>query len=719
MPPSGRPIQPIAESSIPEAIQSVCAAPNRKQQLELIAQLARHYQNSRDVLAVYNQLSAAKNGHRLAMLFVALMPLPIPTGLLLLASPLLQARDVSVGLRITVAARIITCLPDRAESIGPIVRALTAGLGKTRTLERLIQLQSRVERSTTLDEMVESAEKTTRLKCPKCNDRFSRPALIRHLWHKHQLIFENGTARDPAPKVEEAVQAAVESHDPDAIDHVYAITQQVYAEVEPRQIHQAILARSQMPLEDAESLIQRAAREQSGLCPVCFHVLPPSLPPLPDPLVVSYGRLVGEGYCVEARPRAIAITYADGSTDQLPDPSGRSNSREFAARVGAGFAAVSLGLAAALPSKPLIPTIGVMLLGLGAYTGLLYRERRVPKPDARAVNACWSELVPTIGRSARAIRFLTRLCRASLGQGEPEARSKILWEIVEHSAVLAQKGPAQTQWFATARLLQAHDSARIGKEWINQLLAIWEPFFSGSVTPVYAETIAEILIHSEILSDRDSARLRVQLPALAFDSGFSPSELNLLAEYCPNFSRVLAGNADWFHLLHELWKLKNTQPWEKSCGPAQTIFELTRKGSQIKKVLAYPDTLLIAESPELGDVLIGRRGVTIADCTVADPEANISTEVVKKGATRLNFGSHRIVVEGTISERTLRSLRGWLNFRSDRLMPAISRSASAVRSGRVVSILESALTICPMCQSPSLVQVGGLGRSLQASPATK
>lgn len=710
MSPTGANPPPAAPRTPDETLRYIASAPDRKTQGQRIAETAIQYHNSRDVLTVFNRLAGAKGGHRLAMLFVARMPMPIPTGLLLLSAPLLQARDISPHLRINVAGRLISSLPDRPESIGPIVRSLTAGLGKTRRLERLIQLQSRVEKSQTLDDLLDQAEKTTRLRCPKCSARLSRRALIRHLWSKHRLVYEDGGAREPGPIVEKAVANYSESREPDALDRVYAVTERMYDDVEPKQIHQAILTRLGPAAADAETLAKAAAEDSCGLCPACYSAVPPSVPPLLEPLPLAGGRLVGEGYRVEAQRRKIAITYADGSTDRLPDPGDRSNAREFAAQVGAGVAGIALVLAAALPSKPLLPTVGVTLLGIGAYAGLLFRERKVPKPDPRAINAAWNELAPGIGRTPRAIRFLTRLCRTSLGQGDPEARAKVLWELVEHAAVLAEKGAVQTQLLASARSLQAHDSARIGKEWINQLLAVWEPFFRGEASPVYAEAVAEILLNAEQYSDRDSARLRVQLPAAAFEAGLNPAALKAFSEQCPNFGRLLAGNSDWFDLLFELWKMKNTRPWENTIGPAQSIFDLTRKGSGARTLLSYPDSLLMAELAGLGDVMIGRRGVTVGECTTADPDAPVSVEPGKKGSNILVFGSHRIAVEDKVPEKTLRALKAWLKFRAERLMPAMGRSATAAVPERVRQLLEPIAVDCPMCRTHSLVRVGEVGR---------
>lgn len=706
-----------------DVVRWIVAAPDRTAQNKRLSAAAAAYHKSREVLTVFNRLAAAKDGHRLALQFVARMPQPMPTGLILLSAPLLQARDVSAQLRVNVAGRLVATMPDRPESIGPIVRALTAGLGKARTLERLIHLQSRVAKSDTVDRLVADAEATTRLKCPRCPARLTRPALIKHLWAKHRLVYEDGVAREPGPLVERAVERFAATREPDDLDRVYAVTEQLYADAEPRQIHQAVLSRLGRDHEDAGPLCEAAAEAGRGLCPSCYAMLPPSIPPTPSPLALADGRLVGEGYRLEALRRKVEIVYPDGSTERLADPADRPGAREFAARVGAAVAGLGL-LVAALPTgmKPLIPTLAISTLAVGAYTGLLYRERRVAKPDARALDAAWRELAPHVGRSAAAIRFLARLCRTSLGRGTTDERSKALWELVEHAAVLAEKGPPQTQLLAAARVLQAHDSARIGKEWVNQLLGAWEPFLRGEVSPVYAETAADVLLTSDYVSDRDAARLRVQLPAAAFDAGLTPAGLHALAEACPNFGRLLAGNVDWFELLYDLWKMRTTRPWEAAVGPATSVLELTRKGGgNVRPLLAVPDTLLIAEldapfDKDLGPVLVGRRGVTIGDLTVGDADANVATETTKKGTNVLAFGPHRIATERKVPEKVLRVLRGWLRFRTDRLMTAVGRYAGEAVPDRVRQMLASLAVACPMCGSRSVVKVGEVGKPAEVGP---
>ncbi|WP_149114038.1 hypothetical protein [Limnoglobus roseus] len=696
----------------------IAAAPTRRVQAGRLTTAAKAFHTSREVLAVFNRLAAGKGGHRLALQFAARMPTPMPTGLILLSAPLLQARDVSPHLRVNVAGRLVSAMPDRPESIGPIVRALTAGLGKVRTLERLVQLQSRVAKSETLDKLVADAEAKTQLKCPKCLARLTRPELIKHLWAKHRLVYEGGGAREPGPLVERAVEQFTASREPEEIDRVYAITEQLYADAEPRQIHQAILSRMGRQHADADLLCKAAGEAGLGLCPSCYSTLPPSIPPTPLPLALADGRLVGEGYRVEAVGRKLEITYPDNSLERLADPNARSGSREFAARVGSGIAAAALLTAAFYRGgmKPILPTLFLSFLSVTAYTALLYRERRVTKPETRAVDAAWREVAPNVGRSAFAVRYLTRLCRASLGRGTTDDRSKVLWELVEHAAVLAEKGPAQTQLLAAARLLQAHDSARIGKEWVNQLLSLWEPFLRGEVTPVYAEAAADVLLNSDQLSDRDAARLRVQLPAIAFDAGLTPAGLDALAEACPNFRRLLAGTIEWFDLLFELWKSRTSKPWESTVGPAQSVIDITKKGSggTLRSLLAYPDTLLVAEfdppfDKEFGEVLVGRRGVTIGDFTVSDTDVEVTTETTRKGTNVLVFGPHRIATERKIPEKILRVLRGWLRFRAERLIPAAGRSAGGPVPDRVKEMLSPLVIDCPMCRTRSVVRVGEVG----------
>src|SRR5207253_1055063 len=95
------------------------------------------------------------------------------------------------------AARVLRSPPDRLASVRPVVKALTAGLTPLRRLERLRQLQHQLDRSRTLDALIERRERRVKMACPRCGVRLSLPEMVKHLWHTHRLFLDRGKVRDP------------------------------------------------------------------------------------------------------------------------------------------------------------------------------------------------------------------------------------------------------------------------------------------------------------------------------------------------------------------------------------------------------------------------------------------------------------------------------------------------------------------------------------------
>src|SRR5207248_1683517 len=153
----------------------------------------------------------------------------------------------------------------------------------------------------------------------------------------------------------------------------------------------------------------------------------------------------------------------------------------------------------------------------------------------RALDAAWREIAPRVGRSAAAVHLLTRLCRTSIGRGTPFERTEAVWELVEHAAVLAEKGGIYLQLLAAARALQAHDAAKFGRDWVHGLVEMFEPFFRGELPGAYAEAAAEVLLGAEAFGDREAARLRVLLATAGFDAGWTPADFADLVPACPQF----------------------------------------------------------------------------------------------------------------------------------------------------------------------------------------
>lgn len=572
------------------------------------------------------------------------------------------------ALRMQAAGMALETVPDTPESVKPILDAITAKLGKSRTLQRLIELQSRVATCKTLDAAVTEAEMRTKLACPKCDAKLSRVTLIRHLWFKHRLVFEKGRAREPGALVEVAIQQAVSTHDPLMIDRVYELASVSYRTVEPVQIHQALTSRMDRDPEELEPLKLAAKDQASGLCPRCLNRMAAAAP-LPPPLSIAEGRLTGEEYSLDLGP-VPAI-------------------RRRAARWALPFAILGVILVAILP-RAFIGLAAGTIVTTAVYF-YLRRQSGTPQSDA-VVDAAWKDLAPRVGRSAEAVRFLTRLCRTSLEHGEAGNRTDAVWSQVEQAAVLSGKGGIHLQWFAAVRVLQARDAAHFGQDWIPSLVGIVAPLFRAEASPAYAEAVAETLLESHALTDANAARLRVALAGEAFAAGLSAADLAVLGNACPWLDKLFAGNEEWFLALHAVWRMRNR------IEGAETVFAYALNPAAGRVLASYPDTLLVdrQEDLDLGPVLIGRRGVTVADCTVSELNTAISLD-----GTLLRFGPHAIEAGRRLPKRIVSTLTGWLQFREDLL-----EMKPGGRTERLAAILAPLAVECPLCRQRSLVKIG-------------
>ena len=703
-----------------ERLRGAASPAERSQQL---GALAKAVHTSSRVLHVFDELLAMPGGATLALGLVARMPPPVPPGIVLLAAPILADKSAPVSLRVAAAAKLLASLPDRKEAIGPILRSLTQKLNRTHALERLLALQNRVERCESLDALVAEAEAKVKYPCPKCKARLSRTALAKHLWKRHRTLYDGKHALGAGPFVEAAVDAAAATRAAEGLDRVYLWADGLYRGVSPMRVHQAILSRIGATPADLEPLRKAAAEDGTSLCPACFATLKPAADELPPPAFLGAGRLAGDGFraAVVARrgARFLAVHAGNELLFQGSDPGPRLTARSLAGRCLLPFAILALLLGAFYPTdlRPVVAVFLATTVGVLAYGIARSLRRTLPNPDDRAIDAAWREIVPKLGRSPTAVRFLMRLARASLGHGTPAERTEPVWDIADHAEELAEKGGAYLQLLGVMRVLQAHDAAVIGKDIVWELVRALTPFLRGELPPVYADAVATALRGADIAPDGDFARLRVLLAVEAFESGLTASELHELGELAPAFGRLLAGAPEWLRQLYAVWRMRSTRPWD-DLGSAETVFDFARKSpTASRRILAAdPDTLLVARlekaaDEELGAVLVGRKGVVVGGVAVADPDAAVALE-----GTVLVFGLHRLALRRRVPERTAVVLRQWLRFRTERVLAWADRAEGPGQPERVAKARAAAAVACPMCGVKSVARIGDTATPLAEAP---
>jgi hypothetical protein len=668
---------------VEEAVRQVVAAPDRAAQLRAMGALARTA--ARQPAAAFTQLrQSGDDGARLALDFASRLSGSLPADLVAAMRAALAERSVPVPVRLAAAARLLADAPGDA---APVVQAVTAGLSRSRALERMIQLQCRVETCPALDALIAAAEAEARLRCPKCTAPLARRDLPAHLWQRHRLVYDRGEARDPRPLLDAAITTAVASGNPAALDGTFSLTRHYYPDATPRQVLQALAARGATGLEHLQ---ERAADEDAGLCPVCLAAVADPVPPLPPAAALSGGRFAADGYAadVEDAPTGRFVTFAtphDVPTRE-PDTGRRRPPRTLAVTAALPVLVVAVLGTLVVPARLVNPVwLAVWLALVGWLVYLAVRLYRAPLPDRtdRAADIVWADVVPTVGRTPAAVRFLVRVCRASVGVGDPVERAAALFELSQHAGVLAAKGAAYQQLMAAARVLEIFDIARLGRDKVVSLLGVVEPFLRGEAPPAYAEAVAQIVLEDGVLAPGDAERLGVLVIGAAFENGLQATDLATVGRFCPWFRQLILG-ARPAHLtqLAAVWRGRNSQPWS-AVGDAMSVFELARESpASARRLLAEcPDLLLRIELPGGGN----------------------------------DFGPLLLTVDGLRSfkgrppAKFAERLRAWQRYRAEKLLPAAEALGQAGGGKRVAAMLAPLNVTCPLCGAQSVLRTGRVG----------
>jgi len=701
--------------------RQAATAPVRADQLRALDDLiARTYPTPATLAAFHLLRSTPTVGTKLALEFVARMPEPIPAALLPLAAQLIEVRTTPVQLRLAVAGKLLASQPDTPNAARPIIRSVTAGLSKSRRLERMIQLQSRVETCAVLDEMVRNGERRVKWKCPKCAAKLARREFIRHLWAEHRLRFDRGTAYDPRGTVESAVNAAAAGTSPEAVESAFTATRFYFPEASFAQVLQGVAARQRLvgsPLPPA--LLKAAEDQKAGLCPSCLTAIPDPIPPLPPPLASGSGRLAGDGYEVQVTETSLGQT-ATAETPAGPVPLGpdarRFGPRGLAVLVTAPL--LALVLLVVLPFPRRLASPGWVAVGLSSAAWVLYYAVRsarapLPSPDDRAVEIAWESLAPTVGRSRKAVRFLTRLCRASAGVGATVDRVPKVWQWVEQAEVLAEKSADHAQFLAAVQALQAFDGVTFGKDKLGGLAVAFGRFTRGEAGAGYAEAMAEFALTSGQLTAGESARLAVALTAESFDAGLLPGDLAAVVRQLPWVRRLLGRpTATVLQHRYAIWRGRNSEPWSP-VGKAASVFELVASApSTARRILAtHPDALLKIDLPDgadrdLGDTVMTPRGVIVGGKVLTDPDGGFSLARSPSGSGWwLVLGAEKITLDRRLTPDVATAVRAWVRYWATKQVPQ-AEAADRTNPARVAKLLAAVKVTCPLCGTVCACRAG-------------
>ncbi len=708
---------------IEELVRKVAAAPPGEPRQKRLAVLVKRTTSGADAVTAFTRLQKAEGGKRAALEYAAAMPEPLPAALVLLAAQALHDRGNPVPVRMAAAGSLLASVPDTPQAVGPIIRAVTAGLSRSKTLQRMIELQSRVEKCDTLDAMVRQAEQTVKLKCPKCQGKFRRVSFVRHLWKAHGLQYDRGVAVDPRPKVDEAVStAATTAADATEVDRAFTLTEQHFPSSTPQQVLQAVAARQTATGYAVPGELTRSAADAlSGLCPNCLAPVPDPFTPPPPPLAVTRTRIAGDGYTVQVIDsptgrKVHVVTPKDEFTDS---PQGE---RRFDPRVVGVFAGVPVLLAGGVllfmpfVSVPFLAALGAAVLGWLLYAAFGFLRKKLPVGQRLVVDTAWREVVPQVKRSKANARWLTRLCRASVDRGTPEDRGRVLNDVLSDAADNFERGTPFVHLFAAARLLQVSDGASLGRERVSALVEVFEPFFRGELTAEFAEAAADIAHTDDLVPPTDTARLGVRLVSTAFQAGFSPIDLLRVLRFMPHL-RVLCGTptAEVLKLQYVVWRWRASAPWA-GVGPAEPVCELAESSpAACRRILAaHPDAVLRIELPdsaerELGEVVMTARGLMVAGKVLTDPDADAEMIRSPRGSGwMLAIGPQRFNLDRKLSPEVVALLLKWLRYRVTKLLPH-AESQDRTNGGLLRRVLGPMVRACGLCGAECVCRTGRVG----------
>jgi len=576
-----------------------------------VADLALVTRTPDSVAAVADRLlTAGGRGRQVFLEWLALLRVRLPEAVLSRVPGALESNDIPEELRVRAAARALRSARSSREALDGIVEALTAGLTPLDALARLRAVQVRMRRSKALDALIDRRERRLRLSCPRCPARLGLAAMARHLFDAHGLVLDRGRARRPEKLAKRLRKRYAAARDTTLLDEAATLSS-------PSALR-AWAARCRASAADVAPLLHDAAGRGNGLCPRCLAEVPPSVEPLPPPLGLGGGRLSGDGFVVEVRGpdglRTCSITTPFGVLR-----SGLDGRRAVGPR-SAGVVAAGAILAAAVALK-LPVAVAALLAGTTYFAGRLLRGP-LPAASGRAVDRAWSELVPRLPPGAARDRFLTRLCRASVGQGDADGRAAVV-----KGEVNASSDPGTR---AAARFLQTDDAVRLGVDRVGALGRLLSAGFDGSEGIAFVEHVAE-LFHRASPSPADIARLRVLALEGAFATGFTPRALADLWAACP-YLHDLSGGVPLSRLgvQYVVWAYPSPHPWDAVPGTG-TVFELARVAPTLagRLLREHPDLLLYHRPPDSDDVhgwvLVCARGVVVRGKLVADADTDGAT----------------------------------------------------------------------------------------------
>jgi hypothetical protein len=671
----------------------------------------------------------AAAAHRLALALLGRLPPPLDPLLFQPAQSLLLDRRLPAEGQITLAARLLRSVAPNDPRAADFLQTLVGGLGKSRSIERLRELERRAGRHPAVDAACQRLEDRLRMSCPRCGVEMRRPDMIRHLWEEHRLVLAGRRVRDPRGVIEDWIAAYLARPDPELLERCRTLGERLDPERGAATVNRLLLQRGIADPEARAALVQEAAEAHATICPACYAAVPVPREVPPFAIAQRGGRLSARGYTVEVREKGLFARLEVRTPAALvyrgPEP-GRRLTLNGAILVLCGPPVALALLCSVALSQVLVlkAVVGLLALALAAYGVALAGWRGGVPLAARARNFAWTVLASRLhddGLTADDSAFLAGLAEACAGDGYGARRAWLLPVIVARAERDVIKGQAPPGFLAPLLRLAVEDGAA-GGDPVPEVARHVARCFEGKLPLMVAERFLGDW-QADWWTEGNLARLRILLCDRAFAAGFEVRNLLDIGELSPALADVLrTDDVSGLAALRLLWSMRATRPWDR-CGDVKTAFDLAEDVDNAPLLARYPDLLLYQEEPRWqlaadgGTERMGPARVVVTPAGVRLQGVEFVTtppmlEVRSKSqGDELLLGKAVYRGPQPLDELAARVER-WFRFTFHEFLP-MTRAAAHWHPPDRSAVLRSRGTIpCPECGISLLPRVGEVGLAL-------
>jgi hypothetical protein len=677
---------------------------------------------------------AAAAAPRLALALLARLPPPLEPVLFQPAQSLLLDRRLPADGQLAVAALLLRSVPPDDPRVGDFLQALIGGLGRSRSIDRLLQLEQRAGRHPAVEAACTRLEQRLLMACPRCERQMRRPDMIRHLWEEHRLVLAGRRAREPRSVIEEWLTAYLARPEPELLDRCRTLAERLDPERGTADLYRMFLQRGIADPEARAALLQDAKEDHAALCPSCYAKVPVPQEGPPSVITQRNGRLSCRGYTVDIRENGLR-TFVEARTPKATVYKGREPGRELTPN-GAVMLIAGPPVVSALLLSMLVPAwmafnliAALLVVTVTAYFLTVAIWHAEMPPPERARNYAWTMLGPRLyagGFVADDAGFLAGLADASAGDGHTRVRAGLLPALRARTERAVVKGQAPAGLLAPVIRLAVEDRSA-GSDPIPAVADELARCFNGKLPLKVAERLLADW-RADWWTKGNLARLRVLLCDRAFEAGFEVRNLLDAGQNSPALGSVLGTeNTHGLAALRLLWSQRAMRPWDR-CGAAMTVFELAEDVGNAALLEQYPDLLLYQDHPEWllaadgstekmgpAEILLVSSGVCLQGVEFVTTPRLIEVHGKSMG-DELILGDKRFRGPQPLDELAARMER-WFRFTFHDFLPQTRAAAHWEPPDRAALLRAWGMIPCPECHTQILARVGEVGLALEAKEA--